>query len=266
MNKMKIGVIPAAGPGTRMGYLSHLLPKCMFPLYDRPILHHVIQNMVKVGVENVVILVNYQSDKIEEYLSTVKTELSVEIRLVKQENLLGIGHAIMLARQYVSEPFIAILGDDCTISPSLSNITDTLFREKAVAVEGVTIESNSEAIRAACCLELSRDGRIIRISEKPQSLFSDLRGCGVYAFDPEIFDCIESTGLSPTGRYEISNVIENVARRGRAFGEFIEGVNINVNSSEDLLRASLRFREHLADEASENDRKFSHVETASFES
>jgi dTDP-glucose pyrophosphorylase len=245
---IKVGVIPAAGQGRRMGYLSHLLPKCLFPLYDRPILHHVIQNMTRVGVEQVYLIVNYQAGKIREYLKGVQSELQVRVKLVEQESLLGIAHAIMLTESHVREPFLVILGDDCTITPSLGNIVDALFQRKAIAVEAVASETDAELIRASCCLELMDDGKIARIEEKPSRPFSNLRGCGIYAFDPAIFDYIKTTVPSAARGLEITSVIGRVATDERAYGEFIDGVNVNINSYEDLLRASLAIREDMEKE------------------
>jgi dTDP-glucose pyrophosphorylase len=220
----------------------------MFPLYDRPILHHVIENMANVGVERVYLVVNYQSGKIREYLALVQAELDVRIKLVTQDSLQGIAHAIMITEKYVREPFLVILGDDCTITPSLGNIIETFFRKQATAVEAVTHETDPELIRASCCLELMDDGKIARIVEKPSLPFSDLRGCGIYAFDPSIFDYIKTAVPSASRGLEITNVIGRVATDGRAFGEFIDGVNVNVNSYEDLLRASLAVKRHLKEE------------------
>jgi dTDP-glucose pyrophosphorylase len=242
---LRIGVIPAAGMGRRMGYLSHLLPKCLFPLYDRPILDHVIQNMTRVGIEQVYLIVNYQSSKIREYLRGVRSELHVRVKLVEQESLHGIAHALMLTKERVREPFFVILGDDCTITPSLGNIVEAFFRKKAIAVEAVTHEPNPELIRASCCVGLEKDGKISRIVEKPSHPFSDLRGCGIYVFDPVIFDYIKMIVPSVTGGLGITDVIGKVAGDGRAFGEFIDGINVNINSYQDLLRASLAVKQNL---------------------
>src|SRR3989304_2708347 len=62
--RIKIGIIPAAGEGTRLGYLSNLLPKTLFPIYDRPILHHIIDIMESLGIEDIYIIVNVHKEKI----------------------------------------------------------------------------------------------------------------------------------------------------------------------------------------------------------
>lgn len=244
MNRIRVGVIPAAGRAKRMGYLGQILPKCLFPLYDRPIIHHVLENMRQVGVEQVYVIVNYHREKVMEYLQKVQHEIGMGIEFVYQTRLSGIADAIMLAGKCIAEPFMVILGDDCTVTQSLDSIVRTFFEHDAAVVEGVVREDNTDILRATCCLELDQQKRIIKIVEKPDQPFSNLRGCGVYVFHSDIFEYIEKTPPSPPRmESEITQTIALVSRDGKAYGEFINGVNINVNSCEDLLQASLLAKE-----------------------
>lgn len=239
MSKIKIGVIPAAGPGKRMGYLGQILPKCLFPLYDRPIVHHVVENMEKVGVRQIYIVVNYQKNKVIEYFKSVRKEISANLDFVYQKKLLGIANAVALTEKVVDEPFMVILGDDCSFTKSFQNLLDLFFKRGAVVVEGVVKERKKELLKATCCIKLNRDKQITKIMEKPKTPISDLRGCGVYVFDDEIFDYIKKTPLSPLrNEIEITHTINLVAEDGKAYGEFINGINVNVNNYDDLLLAS----------------------------
>jgi len=238
MNRIRIGVIPAAGQGKRMGYLSQILPKCLFPLYDRPIIHHVIENMKRVGVEQVYIIVNYQKDKVIDYFRYVEDEIGIGIDFIEQPKLSGIADAIMLAHNLVNEPFMVILGDDCSITESLDSIIRPLFEHNAIVVEGVVREDDKALLRSTCCLKLDHDNRIVDIEEKPKRPFSDVRGCGIYAFQADIFKYIEKTPVSTIrNEVEITQTIALVSKDGKAYGEFINGTNINVNSYKDLLKA-----------------------------
>lgn len=78
-----------------MGYLGKLLPKTLFPLQDRPILHHIIDNMMGVGIKEIYLIVNYQKELIEQYVKSVLDDFSLEIHIIEQKNLLGIADAIM---------------------------------------------------------------------------------------------------------------------------------------------------------------------------
>jgi len=240
MNKqIKLGVIPAAGAGKRTGYLSDILPKCLFPLYDKPIIRHVIDNMTKIGVEEIVIPTHFMKERMFEYFEHARKDIDAEIRLLPLKELPnGIALSIESAKPYVDEPFIVILGDDVTIAGSLQPLVDTFLSSRAIAVEAVVKEEDREAIKRTCSVELKNDGQISRITEKPENPRTDARGCGIYVFDPKVFDYIENTPPTPPrNEVEITNTIGLVARDGKAYGRMLSGININVNTPEDLFRA-----------------------------
>jgi dTDP-glucose pyrophosphorylase len=244
MSNIKVGVIPAAGEGRRLGYLSSILPKCLFPVYDKPIIHYVVENMTNIGVETIYLIVNYQKDKIKEYFKRVQHEIGVDIYYVEQKNLLGIAHAIMLTKEFIDEPFVTILGDDCTVTKSLSNLVDTFFRNDATVVEGVVKEDNENMLRSTCCVKLNSNKQIVEIIEKPKKIISNIRGCGIYILKSDVFEHIKKTPISPIrNEIEITQTIDLIAKTGKAYGEFINGLNVNINSYEDLLRASISVKE-----------------------
>lgn len=245
MSEIKFGVIPAAGRGSRMGYLSHILPKCLFPLYDQPIIHANVEKMIGLGIKTIFIIVHYQKDKIKEYFKSVEDSLDIEINFIEQEKLLGIANAIALTKNYLNKPFMVMLGDDCTITGSLQNLVDTFYEKNAIALQAIVREEDIEILRTTCCIKVDSDKKISEIIEKPQNPFSNLRGCGIYLFQNSIYDYIEKTSASGVrNETEITDVISLVAKKNRAFGEFINGSNININSYADLWRASTLVLEH----------------------
>jgi dTDP-glucose pyrophosphorylase len=237
--RIRLGVIPAAGEGRRMGYLSDVLPKCLFPLYDKPIIHYVVENMVKTGIKKIVIPIYSKKERISEYFEQAKEDIDAEICLLPLKKLpRGIALSIQTTEPMIDEEFMVILGDDITIVDSFQPLIDVFFSSKAVAVEAVVKEKEREVVRRTCCVELRNDGRIVDIAEKPQKPRTDLRGCGVYVFAPEIFEYICRTPiLPPRDEVEITNTIGLAAKEGKAYGFQIEGVNINVNTPDDLYKA-----------------------------
>jgi len=213
--KLHVGVIPAAGQGKRMGYLSNILPKPLFPIFDKPILHYVIDNMISVGIDYLVIIVYHQKEKIIEYLN--KADLGVQIELVKPKFLpQGIAMSILNAEKYVDEPFMVILGDDLTITPSLNNLVSSFFTKNALALEGVVKETNKHILSSTCCVHLDSENRIIDIIEKPLNPPWNIRGCGIYIFRTDIFDLIKQTPLSKVrNEVEITDTLRLVAKLGK---------------------------------------------------
>lgn len=244
MRRIRIGVIPAAGEGKRLGYLSSLIPKCLFPLYDKPIIHYAIENMIKIGIEKIVIPTYYQKDKLLEYFEHAKKDIDAEICFLGLNELPnGIALTIASTEKHLNEPFMVILGDDVTITDSLQPLVDLFFKTEAIVVEGVVQEENQDVIKRTCCVELKENKQISKIVEKPMNPLSDIRGCGVYIFNPAIFEYINKTSISPPRQeVEITNTIGLIAKDEKAYGEFISGCNVNINTPEDMFRAWLEMK------------------------
>jgi len=240
MRKIKVGVIPAAGPGRRLSSLplTRVLPKCLLPITNKPILEYVVENMKQMGVEDVYMIVGFKKELIQEYFGDGK-DFGVRIKYVLQSNPLGIAHAVGLTKEYVNEPFVVILGDDLTIAKSFENVVDVFWTKEASVVEGVVYEKNLEKLRQACCVLLGADGKIMDITEKPKIPQSNVRGCGVYIFDSIIYEYIDKTLASPPRfEKEITNTIKLMSNDNSGYGVFINGTNINVNTTMDLLEAT----------------------------
>lgn len=239
-NHIKIGVIPAAGAGRRLGYMSGLLPKTLFPVYDRPIIHYVIDQMQNVGVEDIYIIVNVFKEKVIGYLDLVKIDLRARVHFIEQTELSGTGEAILLAEQYTkNEPFMVIYGDDCTITDSLESMTNEFTKVKPIVMEAVIKEKDRSVLKQTCSVKLKSDGRISEILEKPEDPPYLMRGCGVYIFSPDIYHHIRQTPVHPLRKErEITYTINELAKRNKAYGFTIQGHNININDADQLLKAS----------------------------
>jgi len=240
MKKINVGVVPAAGKGNRIDDLplTKILPKPMLPILNKPILEYVIENMKRVGVEVVYIIVGHKKDIIKEYFGS-GVDWNIEIEYIEQKKPEGIAHAISLAKNYISDPFFVILGDDLTITKSLDNLTEIFLGKKAWGVEGIVVEKDIEALRRTCCLTVNENGEVRNIEEKPSKPISNLRGCGVYVFDPVVFRFIEKTPITPPrNEKEITVTLKLMAKERRVYVSLINGVNININTFRDLMRAT----------------------------
>ena len=214
-----------------------VLPKCLLPIVNKPILEYVIENMKRIGVEDIYMIVGFKKELIQEYFGDGE-DFGVYIDYVLQPNPLGIAHAIELARDHINEPFAVILGDDLTIAESFDNLVKDFWVKRAKVVEGVVLEKDVERLKQTCSVVLDEYGKVLDIEEKPSTPTSNVRGCGIYIFDPEVFDYIKKTPmLPPRKEKEITNTIKLMALDGSAYGSFIDGVNVNVNTVTDLREA-----------------------------
>jgi dTDP-glucose pyrophosphorylase len=239
-NKVKIGVIPAAGAGKRLGYLSGLLPKTLFPLYDRPIIHYVVDQMQNAGIEDIYIVVNVFKEKVINYFDLIKLDLKANLHFIEQKSLNGTAEAILLAEKYIKDnPFMVIYGDDCTVTKSLHLMIDNFAEKTPVVMEGVVREFDKKILSQTCSVKLKANGKMYEIIEKPENPPYMLRGCGVYIFSPEIFEYIRKTPIHPIrNEREITYTINMLAKEGKAYGHIIDGHNVNINDSDELLKAS----------------------------
>src|SRR3989344_5784598 len=112
--KIKIGVIPAGGKGTRLGRLGNYLPKSLVPLGQKPILYHIIKNLEMMSIEQIYLLVNYKSNLIKQYLKEENEFNNFKIRFLKSAPDLGLAEVILKTERFIKKPFVTILGDDFT--------------------------------------------------------------------------------------------------------------------------------------------------------
>lgn len=238
-------IIPAAGAGSRMGYLSKILPKCMYPVADQPIIQRVVANARLLGVREFVIITHFKENIIKDYFEKVLipayagSAAEIKVDFIHQAKLTGLADAIALGSNLIKEPFAVILGDDFTMAADFDGLLRSFAAHKqAVVVEGVVPETSRRNLMEACCIERSAEGRIMRIAEKPAEPFAPCRGTGFYLFRPEVFACIKNTPVTSTRHErEITETISLLAKEGRAYAEFIRGINLNINSFDDLLQA-----------------------------
>ncbi len=245
MGSVKYGVIPAAGVGTRMGYLSNVLPKPLFPLYDRPVIHHVVDNMIHMGVEQIFVMTWYRSRQIREYFESVAGDLDAAVEVVQMNELPpGIAMSIKNSESMVDDSFVVFLGDDVTLANNLLSMIEMFERAKADVVEAVVNEPSISVLQRTCCVTLGDNNKMIRIYEKPKVPQTTYRGCGVYVFSHSVYDVIEKAKPSSVrNEVEITDVIDSIAQTGRAYGVLLDGMNVNINTSEDLLNAWNMYRE-----------------------
>ncbi|AOW80068.1 glucose-1-phosphate thymidylyltransferase [Halodesulfurarchaeum formicicum] len=194
-------VILAAGEGQRLSPLTNVRPKPMLPVANEPILARVIEAVAAAGIEEILLVVGYKSDRIQQAIGD-GDDWGVDVTYVKQAKQLGTGDAVLQAEPHVEEDFLVLNGDRVTDSQVL---TDVIERRKTTG-ETVMAVTRAEERSLYGVVELDGD-RVIDIIEKPEphEIDSDLINAGVYAFGPEIFEAIRAT--STHGELALTDVL-----------------------------------------------------------
>lgn len=238
-NKINIGVIPIGGKGTRLGWLGTFLPKSLVPLGQKPILYLIVKNLQLMGIERIYLLVNYKSNLIKKYLKGESEFKNLKIKYINSEQDLGLADVILKTETYIKKPFITILGDDFTISPLLKQFATAKLPKDAIVLEAVCAEKNRTILSQTCEIRVNSKNQITQAIEKPKRPKSNLRGCGIYLFDPQIFSFIRKTKKSSSSKKrEITDTINLVAQNQKAYAWYLKGVNININTQLDLEKAT----------------------------
>ena len=246
MNQKLVGVILAAGHGTRIKPLNLFLPKPLLPVCNKPIMQYQLEAMREIGVTDAKIVVGHLKDDITRYFGD-GSWLGVNITYVEQKEMLGIAHAVAQLESGIDSPFVLFLGDIFSVQKNLPGMADMFWTRKAGAVLAVKYEPNPEFIRRNFAVILHASGTVTRVIEKPRYLTNNLKGCGVYMFDLAIFDAIRRTPrTAQRDEYEITNSIQILIDDGYPVYpiETIEW-DMNVTFAHDLLECNRKQLEHL---------------------
>lgn len=203
-----LGVILAAGKGSRIQPLNLYLPKPLLPVCNKPIIQYQLEDMRHIGVRDVIIVVGHLKEEIISYFGD-GSSLGLRIRYVEQQETLGIAHAVAQLESVVDSPFILFLGDIFLVAKDLHSMERMFWERHAGAVLAVKREKNPEYVRRNFAVILHASGTVTRVIEKPRYVTSNLKGCGVYIFDLAIFDAIRRTPrTAQRDEYEITNSIQ----------------------------------------------------------
>lgn len=207
-------VILAAGRGTRLEPVTSELSKCMLPIAGKPVLEHIVNAVKGAGIKDVLLVVSYKKERIEEHFGDGK-KLGVNISYLVQEGMLGTAHAVGLASE-VGEDFLVLNGDTIVSAGDIKAIIEAHYG--AAATLGLR---RVEDPKHYGVVELE-GGRVKGIYEKPERFISDLVNVGIYVFSPKIFGAIKGTKKSKRGEYEITASIEKLIEDG----EEVRGLEI----------------------------------------
>jgi UTP--glucose-1-phosphate uridylyltransferase len=262
-------VIPAAGLGTRFLPATKSQPKEMLPVVDKPAIQYVVEEAVRAGIDDILIITGRGKHAIEDHFDrSIELEVDLEakgkddlldevvrladlaqVHYVRQGEALGLGHAVGTARRHVGdEPFVVMLGDD--IMHERSTVLDEMIQahhrtgSSIIAVK----QFPREEVRAYGVIDPADDAdvesQLVRIKgmvEKPapEDAPSTLAIMGRYVLTPEIFDAIDRVAPGAGGEIQLTDAIALLLADQDVHGfRFSEG-RYDIGSKLDYLRATV---------------------------
>ena len=265
-------VFPAAGLGTRFLPATKALPKEMLPLVDKPIIQYGVEEALAAGCDQIIIVTGRGKTAIEDHFDTSyelekileekkKTDLLKVVRkisdmiyvaYVRQKEALGLGHAVLTARELVgNEPFAVLLADDVIDAevPVLKQMIKVFEQTQCSVIATQIIEG--EAISAYGVLDVkpadgSHGGRLYEVLdmvEKPslQEAPSNLAIIGRYILTPAIFPILEKTQAGKGGELQLTDGLRGLLKKEKVCAYVYEGKRHDAGDKLGFLKATIEF-------------------------
>jgi len=272
-SKVRKVVFPAAGLGTRFLPATKASPKEMLPIVDKPIIQYGVEEAFQSGIQNIIIVTGRGKTAIEDHFD-VSFELEdllekrgkkdllaivrgisdmIDVSYVRQKEALGLGHAVLRAKELIGgEPFAVVLADDVIEAeiPCLKQLLDVynFFNAPVLAVMEVSPENISAygAIAAEEVYHNGATGQIYRIRdlvEKPKASEapSNLAIIGRYVLTPEIFDSLASINPGSGGEIQLTDALRHLLRSRPIYACKFQGTRYDAGDRLGFLKATVEF-------------------------
>lgn len=235
-----MGVILAAGKGTRMRPFSEHWPKPVLPVLGKPLMAYQLEMMQRLGIRRVVVVIGHLGHEVVGALGD-GSRFGVAIQYVEQEEMLGIAHAVTRLEAHVDRPFFLFLGDIFFVTEDLASMLDRFRAGRLGGVLACKREKNLEAIKRNFVVMADAQGVVHRVIEKPRHPRTDLKGCGIYLFDQAFFDAVRRTPRTAMrNEYEITDSIQIFLDDGyKVEAAEVVKADMNVSYPHDLLDLNL---------------------------
>jgi UTP--glucose-1-phosphate uridylyltransferase len=266
--RIRKAVLPVAGLGTRVLPATKVVPKELLPLVDKPTLQYIVEEAVAAGIEEIIFVTSRSKRSIEDHFDAFpdleailerkgkKNELEELHRIekmasyvsVRQAQPLGLGHAILCAKDLVGdEPFVVMLGDNLVApeTPCLPRMVELHERYGSSVLS--LFASPPEQISAfgvAAVEDVADD--VVKVNflvEKPkrEEAPSNLAVDGRYVLTPDIFALIEETRPGAGGEIQVTDAIQMQAAAGRCYGLRFSGVRYDTGTPLGYLTSSIAY-------------------------
>ena len=226
-----------------MGALGQDYPKALLPIANEPLICHHLKFLRELGVREIFLIIGYRGSDLVDAIGNGEN-YGVRLNYIEQGSPLGSAHAVGLVKRYLKEPFLLLLGDYYFVAAHPARMRDRMLNEK-VSLLMTKREPDPRLVCAACEIHIDSDGRVLGVREKPTVPTSNLKGCGFYALQPDIFDAIAVTPRTALrDEYEFSVSLDLYAKAGHRLYAAEEVLwDFNFTGPEDLLECNLTWLE-----------------------
>jgi UTP--glucose-1-phosphate uridylyltransferase len=270
--RIRKAIFPAAGLGTRFLPATKAQPKEMLPIVDKPVIQYVIEEAMASGIESIIIVTGRGKNAIEDHFdvsfelekileSRGKIQLLEQVRsisnmvslaYVRQKEALGLGHAILAARDMIGdEPFAVLLGDDIIDSPvpCTQQMIETFYRYQTSILATQVVEGpeiSQYGVIKGVPVEDGENPKTYRVSdlvEKPsyQKAPSNLAIIGRYILTPAIFDVLAETSPDQGGEIQLTNGLRRLLSRQAIHAYRFDGKRYDAGDKLGFLKATVEF-------------------------
>ena len=277
MNIRKV-VVPVAGWGTRSLPATKNIPKEMLPIYNKPVVQYIVEEAIKSGLNDVVFVTNREKKVIEDHfdknlqlesllkragkdklLRTVQeVACMANIISIRQKEQLGLGHAVLCAKDLINEDaFGVMLGDDLIfgMEPGLKQLIQVAASENLPVVGVMEVEADKVDRYGIVAGEEIAPGtyRVTDLVEKPaiQDAPSRLAIVGRYVLTPDIFPALEKTKAGAGGEIQLTDALRTVAKERGLLAVKMRGMRFDAGNWTEYLAANIYFA--LQDESIRDD-------------
>lgn len=227
------GLILAGGHGTRLRPLTYSQQKQLIPVANKPILFYALEDIIEAGAKEIGIIVGPNKEQVR---ATVESEnWDAGIDFIYQEEPKGLAHTILVAKEFLDEPFVMYLGDNILREGIEKHAKKFEENENDASIMLTEVENP----RQFGIAELNDDGTIKRLIEKPKDPPSNLALVGIYFFKPVILEACKRIKPSWRNELEITDAIQWLIDNGYKVGwTKVEGWWKDTGKTEDILEAN----------------------------
>ncbi len=267
---IKKAVIPAAGYGTRFLPITKALPKELLPIIDRPTIEYIVDEAIKSGITDILLIVSNNKNAIIDYfdynieLETIllSKNKEVEYRMVRdiakganlhfirQKEQLGLGHAVLQAEAFIgNEPFAVLLGDDMYVTegkPAIKQMMDAFETTNASILGTMEVAYEDTYKYGICTPKTDKKGRLVELEdvvEKPDIEVAPSRSAigGRYVLTPTIFKYLKNQQRGKGNEIQLTDAILRLMREEKVYSYDIDAKRYDVGNKLDYIEAIIDF-------------------------